>query len=190
MSVSNSPPSDTGLSTASSASQDLRSKAANVMSNLSDAAQGAVGEAKRTASSLAAEAAERAKGAAQKQIASGAELIGHVAASTRAAADDLNPNAPQIAGFVREAGDRMDEFSRSLRNRSVDELIETSSAFARRQPAVLFGAAAACGFLLFRLFKASSTSGERPPDAGHRTEDAYPTRAESPPITSGQFHGP
>jgi ElaB/YqjD/DUF883 family membrane-anchored ribosome-binding protein len=185
-------PTASSLPTASAGTQDLRSKAASAMSTLSDAAQGAVGEAKKTASSLASEAAELANGAAQKQIASGADLIGHVAASTRAAADNLDPNAPQIAGFVRDAGDRIDEFSRSLRNRSVDELIETSSDFARRQPAVLFGAAAACGFVLYRLFKAASSSANGPQQgAGGSPRPGGPyTSAESPSITSGQFHGP
>jgi ElaB/YqjD/DUF883 family membrane-anchored ribosome-binding protein len=193
MSEPNSTRSD--LPTASSAAPDLRSKAADAMSKFSDAAQGAVGEVKKTASSLASEATELAKGAAQKQIVSGADLIGHVAASTRAAAETLDPNAPQIAGFVREAGDRIDEFSRSLRDRSIDELIQTSSDFARRQPAVLFGAAAACGFVLFRLFKAASSSaaasshanGPRPGAGGPRPPYSS---AESPSITSGQFHGP
>jgi ElaB/YqjD/DUF883 family membrane-anchored ribosome-binding protein len=174
---------------AASTARNLRSQAADAMAKVSDVAQQAVGEAKKSASSLAAEATQRAKGALQERIGSGADLIGHMAASTKVAADSLDPNAPQIAGFVREAGERMDEFSRGVRERSIDELIETSSDFARRQPAVLFGAAAACGFLLFRLFKASSASDQRR-DGGHRVGDAYPTQAESPPITSGQFHGP
>jgi ElaB/YqjD/DUF883 family membrane-anchored ribosome-binding protein len=159
------------------------------MAKVSDVAQQAVGEAKRSASSLAAEATQRAKGALQERIVTGADLIGHMAASTRVAADSLDANAPQIAGFVREAGERMEEFSRGVRERSIDELIETSSDFARRQPAALFGAAAACGFLLFRLFKASSAADQRR-NGGHRAGDVYPSQAESPPITSGQFHGP
>jgi ElaB/YqjD/DUF883 family membrane-anchored ribosome-binding protein len=177
----------------SSVARDLRGQAADAMAKVSDVAQQAVGEAKRSASSLAAEATQRAKGALQERIVTGADLIGHMAASTRVAADSLDPNAPQIAGFVREAGERMEEFSRGVRDRSIDDLIETSTDFARRQPAALFGAAAACGFLLFRLFKASSSSSFAPAerrDGGHRPGDVYPRQAESPPITSGQFHGP
>ena len=154
-----------------STTRNLRSQAADAMAKVSDVAQQAVGEAKKSASSLAAEATQRAKGALQERIGSGADLIGYMAASTRVAADSLDPNAPQIAGFVREAGERMEEFSRGVRERSIDELIETSSDFARRQPAILFGAAAACGFLLFRLFKASSASDQRR-DGGHRAGSA------------------
>src|SRR5215831_4663713 len=135
--------------TAPSAAEALRSNAADAMGKISDAAQQAMGEAKKSASSLAAAATERAKGAAQERISDGADFIGHVAASIRAAARDLDPNAPQVAGFVHEAADRIDEFSRDIRTKTVEELFETTSDFARRQPAMLFAAAAACGFFLF-----------------------------------------
>jgi ElaB/YqjD/DUF883 family membrane-anchored ribosome-binding protein len=181
-----------GVGTVPSATEALRSNATDAMAKLSNIAQQAVGEAKKSASSLALAATERAKGAVQDQISSGADLIAHVAASTRVAARDLDPNAPQIASFVREAADRMDEFSRGIREKSVDELIETSSDFARRQPAVLFGAAAAVGFLLFRMIKTTSSApGEHGGFTGssHVPPAASP-HAEAPPKTSGQLHGP
>jgi len=49
----------------------------------------------------------------------------------------------------------MEEFSRTLHAKSVDELVETATSYARRQPAMLFGAAAVAGFALFRLFKSA-----------------------------------
>ena len=160
--------------TAASAAEALRSNAADAMGKISDVAQQAMGEAKRSASSLAAAASERAKSAAQERVSGGADFIGHVAASIRAAARDLDPNAPQVAGFVYEAADRVDEFSRDIRSKTVEEMLETTSDFARRQPAVLFAAAAACGFLLFRMVKSgSSASGQ----GG--------LQSESPPISSG-----
>ena len=182
--------------TLTSSTRDLRDKASDAFSKLSDASQqamgDALGQAKKSAGSLVAEATDRAKGALQERVATGADLIGHVAASVHAAADNLNPNAPQLAGFVRDAGQRIDEFSRDLRDKSIDELIDTSMDFAKRQPAVLFGVAAATGFLLFRVFKtaAAASGGQR--SSGHgdrlRRTPSYP-QAESPPITGGQFHG-
>jgi hypothetical protein len=114
-----------------------------------------------------------------------------VAASVRVAARELDPDAPQLAGFAREAAERIDDFSRDIRDKTVEELLETSSDFARRQPAVLFAAAAACGFLLFRMIKTASSAASE--DAGGRFgEQSYGAapHAQSPPITSGQFHGP
>ena len=176
--------------TGSSAAEALRSGAADAMSKISDVAQQAMGEAKKSASSLASAATERAKDAVEERIAGGAELLGQIAASVRVAARELDPASPQLAGFAREAAERIDDFSRQVRDKTVDELLETSSDFARRQPAMLFGAAAAVGFLLFRMMKTTATFAS---DEAHRFgEQSYGVspHADSPPITSGQFHGP
>src|SRR5215470_56241 len=144
--------------TMSSAGEAIRSTATDAMAAVSDAAQQAMGEARKSASSLASAASERAKDAVQERISGGADMLGHLAAAVRAAARDLDPNAPQLAGFAREAAGRIDDFSQDIRDKSVEDLMQTSSDFARRQPAVLFGAAAACGFLLFRLIKSASAA--------------------------------
>jgi len=179
-----------GAEMASGAADTLRSSAADAMAKVSDVAQQAMGEAKKSASSLASAATERAKNAAQERISSGADLLGHVAASVRAAARDLEPNAPQLAGFADEAARRIEDFSHDIREKSVEQLLATSSELARRQPAVLFGAAAACGFLLFRMIKtASSTASQSGAPLGEEAYGVAPL-PESPPITSGQFHGP
>jgi hypothetical protein len=96
-----------------------------------------------------------------EKVASGAEFVGQVAGSTRRTADELEQNSPQISGLLRDASARMDEFSRTLHAKSVDELVETASRYARRQPAILFGAAAVAGFALFRLLKAGSEGSMR-----------------------------
>jgi hypothetical protein len=62
----------------------------------------------------------------------------------------------------------MEEFSRTVREKPIDELIETASNYTRRQPAVLFGAAAVAGIALFRLFKSSSTAEQTPITGGLR----------------------
>jgi ElaB/YqjD/DUF883 family membrane-anchored ribosome-binding protein len=174
---------------ASGTAERLRSTATDAMSKVSDAAQQAMDEAKKSASSLASAATERAKGAVEERISGGADLLGHVAASVRAAARELEPNAPQLAGFAHEAASRIEDFSHDIREKSVEELFETSSEYARRQPAVLFGAAAACGFLLFRLIKTASSTASEAAGFGEESYGVAPL-PESPPITSGQFHGP
>src|SRR5262249_28017302 len=142
--------------------------------------------------SLASAATERAKGAVEERIADGADLLGQVAASVRVAARELDPAAPQLAGFAREAAERIDDFSRQVRDKSVDQLLETSSDFARRQPAMLSGAAAAVGFLLFRMIKTTSIAASNQTGSGFGAQSygMAPQHADSPPITSGQFHGP
>jgi hypothetical protein len=75
------------------------------------------------------------------QLLSRADPTGHVADSAKCAADNLGENAPQLAGLVRGAADKVEEFSRGIRGKSVDELLRNTSDFTRRQPALVFGLA-------------------------------------------------
>ena len=128
---------------------------------LADVAQQAGSQAKQAASSLASDANQRAKGFLNQQVASGADLVGHVADSVRSAADNLDHSAPQIANLVRGAAERVEEFSDDMRGKSVDELMRTASDFTRRQPALVFGLASLAGFVLLRVLKSSSPDNVR-----------------------------
>ena len=155
-------------SSGSSASpqSDLRAKAGETMATIADVAKQATDEAKRSATTLASEANEKVKSLVGQQVGVGVDLVGHVAASARKAADDLEPNAPQLAGLVRDASDRMERFSRDLQGQSFDQLLQRTTDFARERPAIVFGAAVTCGFLLFRLFKAGSPARSGTPEGG------------------------
>jgi ElaB/YqjD/DUF883 family membrane-anchored ribosome-binding protein len=189
----------TQLGPATSKSPNVLAKAGEAASAVTDTAQEVAGEAKRTALSLAAEVNQGIKGILKDQVVVGADLIGNVAESARAAAEKLDQNAPQIASMVRDAAGRMEEFSRDLRGRSVNDLVRITSDFARRKPEVLFGAAAAFGFLIFRVMK--STSPRQEPFRGHPgsmsgapgSGSGYPNLhpESSPPISprTSQFHG-
>jgi hypothetical protein len=84
--------------------------------------------------------------------------VGYVAEATKAAADSLDRNAPRLSGLVREAAQKVDRFSRDVKDQSVEELYQSASNFTRRQPAVVFGSAALFGFFLFRLLKTDPRS--------------------------------
>jgi hypothetical protein len=139
-------------------SRDLRGQAGEAVAKLTDAAQQAGQQAKESVSSLASETNEKAKGMLNEQIARGAGLVAHIADSIDRAADHLGPEAPQIAGFIRGAAGMSKDLSRNLQDKSVDELFRSASDFARRQPAVVFGAAALFGFFAFRLLKIEPAS--------------------------------
>src|SRR6476661_10471915 len=161
-------PSGTNISSSQSArssqsgsEQGVRAKAGEAVSKLADVAQQAGTQAKEAASSLASDANQRAKGFLNQQVASGADLAGHVADSVRSAADNLDRSAPQLADLVRGAADRVEEFSRDIRGQSVDELMRTASDFTRRQPALVFGLASLAGFVLLRVLKSNPPSHSR-----------------------------
>jgi ElaB/YqjD/DUF883 family membrane-anchored ribosome-binding protein len=135
------------------AAKDLRAKTGDAVAKINDAALAVGQQAKATATSLASEANEKAKGALNEQIAAGAEWVGYVAEATKAAADSLDRNAPKLSGLVRETAQKVERFSRDVKDQSVEELYQSASDFTRRQPALVFGSAAVLGFFLFRLLK-------------------------------------
>jgi len=144
--------------------KELSTRAGEAVSKLSEVVQEAGTQAKETATSLAVEAGQNAKRLMNKQVGNSADFIGHVATSVKTAARSLDGQAPQLAKWAQDLATRADEFSASIRYQTVDELYASASAYARRQPTLVFGAAAVCGFLLFRLFKAS-------PDAAQTHEE-------------------
>jgi ABC-type transporter Mla subunit MlaD len=119
------------------------------------------------------------------QVTAGADLAGHVADSARHAADDLARNAPQLADLVRGAAERVDEFSKDLREQTVEDLVRTASDFTRRQPALVFGLASLAGFLAFRVLKSNPSQAD---DRYPRSYDQYRQR-QYPSDRARQFHG-
>jgi hypothetical protein len=174
----NSSASESVRSAQSASDQGIRAKAGEAVSRLADVAQQAGTQAKEAASVLASDANQKAKGFLNQQVASGADLAGHVADSVRSAADNLDRSAPQLADLVRGAADRVEEFSRDIRGQSVDELMRTASDFTRRQPALVFGLASLAGFVLLRVLKSNPPSNSRATHLGSERVGG-----------SRQFHG-
>jgi ElaB/YqjD/DUF883 family membrane-anchored ribosome-binding protein len=135
--------------------RDIGKAASEAVSFLSDAANQATEKAKQSASDAASSVTHQVKDVLDRQVGSGADIVGHVANSAKRAADDLERNAPQLAGLVRGVAGRIDGFADSMRDQSVDELLRTASDFTRRKPALVFGLAALAGFFVFRTLKAS-----------------------------------
>jgi ElaB/YqjD/DUF883 family membrane-anchored ribosome-binding protein len=111
-------------------------------------------QTRQAAVSLAAEAGEQAKHLIDEQVGIGAEVADELARSLRLAADNLANTAPLVAGFARLAADRVETFADTVRDQTAEELLATASGYVRGRPMIVFGAAATCGFVLFRLLKA------------------------------------
>ena len=169
-----------GSQARSGMAQDVRAKAGEVASKLSEAAQQAGSQAKQAASSLASEANQKAKGLMNQKVSLGADFASHIADATKSAADSLDSNAPQIAGLVRDAAEKLEGFSSDLREQTVDDLVRTASDFTRRRPALVFGLASLAGFALFRVLKSNSSSGPDPRQGQRSASDRF---------AAGQYHG-
>jgi hypothetical protein len=102
-----------------------------------------------------------------QQVIRGAKTMTNVAQSARRAADELESDAPQIAGLVRGIADRVEEYSHQLEDQSITDIYQSASEFTRRQPAVVFGVAALAGFLALRTLKSAKA------DASPRTRTSH-----------------
>jgi ElaB/YqjD/DUF883 family membrane-anchored ribosome-binding protein len=138
---------------------ELGAKTGEAVSKLAQAVQQAGSQAKETATALASEAGEKAKGLMHSQVEAGADFIGEIAQSVRVAADSLERNAPQLASQVRGLAQQVQDFSETVRGQTLEEIFETTSHFVRRNPAMVFSAAAVCGFMLFRVIRARPSDG-------------------------------
>jgi hypothetical protein len=141
---------------ASRAAGDAFSSATSIASDAAD-------KAKQAASETAATVTGQVKALLDNQVSSGADMVGHVAGAVKRAAQELDRDAPQLAGLVRTAADRMDNYAGGLRDQSVDQLVRAASDFTRRQPAMVFGLAALAGFFALRTLKSPPSSVESPP---------------------------
>jgi hypothetical protein len=180
-----SPGSSSARSDTAPPSRDMRAKAGDAASKIAGAAREAGGQAKQAASSLASDATKQAKGFLNMQVTAGADMVAHVVDSARIAAENLEQEAPQLAGLVRSVADRAEDFSQGLRGQTVEDVIKTASDFTRKQPALVFGLASLAGFLAFRVLKS------RPPerDRGSERFERSAGQFQGGQFRGGQFHG-
>jgi hypothetical protein len=154
------------------------------LQRVTETAQELGSQAKQAAANVSTQATGTVKDVLNNQVRAGADLVGKVAQSVNLAADNLSQSAPQIAELSRAAAQKIEFFSTELRTKSADELFEDASDFARRQPAVVFGAAAVLGFALFRMFKAGSAHQSSPSRGG--VAPSHERWPGSPPRDIGQ----
>jgi ElaB/YqjD/DUF883 family membrane-anchored ribosome-binding protein len=140
---------------------DLNAQAKGALSKLGEAAQEAGSQVKETAASLAKEAGNKAKGFIDAQVHSGADFLESIGRSAKAAADSLDPDAPQLAGLLRGMATSVGGLSESIRGQSPDALLETAFDYVRQNPALVLSAAAVCGFALARLLQGGAWNGSR-----------------------------
>lgn len=136
----------------------LAQTATDALSKTVELGQQAANTAGQAAAETASTVTTQVKDLLDRQVASGVNMVGRVASSAKRAAEDLEQDAPQIAGLVRGMADRMEGFADDLRDQSGEQLLRAASDLTRRQPALVFGLAALAGFFAFRTFKNTPSS--------------------------------
>lgn len=113
------------------------------------------------ASRAADAAADKAEELAESGKNAGADRIEGFAHAARKAADDLDRDSPYAARYVREAADRIESMSSSMRGSSMGDILDAVGDFARTQPMAFFGGSVLAGFALARFVKSSSERARR-----------------------------
>jgi hypothetical protein len=133
---------------------ELKSEAQRVASELGTQGAKVVEDVKAAKDELSSAAAAKAEALAEQGKQAGYERGAGLADATRRAADDLEETSPEIARHIRTAADSIESVANSLRERSVGELMQDASGFARQQPVAFFGAAVLAGFAIARWRRA------------------------------------
>ncbi|GAC1331144.1 MAG: hypothetical protein NVSMB26_09180 [Beijerinckiaceae bacterium] len=148
-------------------------------SGLTSAAQGAAEQITRSARSLARDGTEKLTDALGTQMSAGADFVEEAVDSLRSAATELEDALPPVAFLLRSVAGRGGDIAEQIRTKSLGELIEVGSDYARRNPLLVFGAAAGLGLLLSRFAKSTGEmSGTRAPSRPRQmpTSSGMPSR--------------
>jgi hypothetical protein len=122
---------------------------------------GSMAEAKEQASDIAQRATQQGKAMAEQKKDSAAEQVDSVAQALRKTAGELEQEHGQAGRYVGLAAEKLETFSRRLRQKDIDGLIDDAQELGRRSPGVLFAGSVAAGFLLARFLKSSADRGKR-----------------------------
>jgi hypothetical protein len=112
-----------------------------------------------------------------------ADEIGAVAEVLRAGIREMHhqEQPPLIVSYAEQAASRLDQYSRTLRERNVNTLVRQAEDFAHRQPGVFVGGAVVAGFLLARFFRSSALHSAY--DYPHSSQASGGTNTDYPSAT-------
>jgi hypothetical protein len=137
----------------SGSDRSITDHANEALRQVSETAQQAQAQAREAVANLSTEATGSVNDLFNHQVNAGAEFVSSLAHSIGCAADDLSRNTPQFAELARGAAHKLDSFAAQVREKSIDDLFREGFDFARKQPVIVFGAAAVVGFALLRMLK-------------------------------------
>lgn len=162
--------------TAHAATSAIRDAGAEIADVAKEAMRATASAVSAQAAELTANVTEELTATAEAQKERGAEAMHRFAKAVRTAAHELDDTSPQIARQIRAAAGSVDSLCDNLHRKSVGELFNAATDFARSQPAAFFAGAVIAGFAFSRFLK--SSSGPTPQRNGGE-------RGMAAPMTSG-----
>jgi hypothetical protein len=140
----------------------LSSSTKSDTADLTAQGQEIAGQAQEQASKLVGVAREQATTqlATQKERAAG--TLGALASALHDTSRQVrDQNETAMADYVDLAANQVERMANILQEQDLDQLIETTTQFARRQPGLFFAAAIGVGFAAARFLRSSAQSGSR-----------------------------
>src|SRR5215213_3553395 len=126
---------------------------------LSDQGTEMIGQAQDQAMKLVDTARQQATSQFSLQQQRFAGTLNTVATALHDASRELRKqDEVPIADYVDSAAGQVEQFANTLREQNLEQLMNTTAQFARRQPALFLGAAFALGFAATRFIKSSTPS--------------------------------
>jgi hypothetical protein len=140
--------------------QDTARSANADVASMSDQAAEVLGQVQHQAASIIGMANQQASTQLVAQQERAAATLGSVATALHEAGKQLRQqeDAAPLAGYVDAAADRVEQLSTMLREQDINQIIDATAQFARRQPVVFLAGAFALGFLGTRFLKSSTPS--------------------------------
>ncbi len=134
-------------------------------------------QARQQAGELATRGGEQVKSQLANQKHEAAQRMTPVQTALRETGQQLRKQGQgPVAEYADKAADQVERFAGYLRENDVDRLLNDARGFARRNPTVFLGSAAALGFLATRFLKSSSEEGASG-DYGYSGTPAATSRA-------------
>jgi ElaB/YqjD/DUF883 family membrane-anchored ribosome-binding protein len=124
--------------------------------NVKAEAETQIGQLADTAKQQIKEVTENAKTMAAEQKNMVAGQLDSIGRALSRAADELEGENAPTAAYARTIADSVQQFTASMRDRSVDDLFGMVEDFGRRQPVAMMGVAALAGFAASRFLFASA----------------------------------
>ncbi|MEO8042784.1 MAG: hypothetical protein ABI646_09260 [Acidobacteriota bacterium] len=186
----NEPASSAGASSASGRSSDGRSGAATATArSLYDQAKETAGQAYEAVTDKAATKLDEQKSTLSGGLTTVADSVRQVSENLGSSKTDSGL-AEAAAKYTNTAAQKLEDVAGYFETRGVRDMARDLEGFARRNPAVFFGAAFGLGFLAARFLKSSTPGydksagrefGSFATDAGHQLPAASATNAKSSP---------
>lgn len=117
-------------------------------------AKSVVSRVRETTSNIATEAATAARNAANEGKDRASEALTSISKAVEGAANLVEEQVgPAYGKYARQAANQVAGIAESLQSKDIDDLIDDTRTFVRKQPMIAIGAAVAIGFVLTRLVK-------------------------------------